>query len=69
MKCVCGYEKRKLWNIDDQEEQRKEELKDDFLHIDGTFLLQQDEPYSFPRKVRLYACPKCGTIKISSDEL
>ena len=66
MKCVCGYEKE-IDYIDEKESINPD--GEDFISISGVFFI--DIPYDkqgyFKRNKEernLYACPKCGTIKI-----
>lgn len=67
MKCVCGY-------IYEDEYIKRENkpgfdrivIKGDreFIHISGSFTIASDRYYSSVKQVELYACPKCGTIRM-----
>ena len=64
MKCICGYEKQD--NSDESQEQFKmitfSEDSDGPLFIDP--FVSQPGIYNDIR-VTIYACPKCGTLKIN----
>jgi hypothetical protein len=75
MKCVCGYKHFEDWEIDrelnfcESEEQKKklqeENGDEEFVHIEGSFYVSKG--YGQDKKIQLYACPSCGTIKTSYD--
>jgi len=57
MKCLCGYE------TDDSYFAPPEEEK--FIHLNVAFLRENDyDRYNNPQPSALYACPKCGTVKV-----
>lgn len=63
MKCVCGYESEREIFIEEKYVgfPRIDVLKGDdpFSHINHT-----SEPFDHRCEPELYACPKCGTLKI-----
>lgn len=66
MKCVCGYEhfygkesKSPIWDT----EQRIADGVVEFKRIDGRFEVMKDRFFELD-EVSLYACPKCGTIRM-----
>ena len=59
MKCVCGYDSEQDEDI--EEPSRKEE----FVQVKGTFYRDNDGYFSSMKEATLYACPECGTIKLS----
>ena len=67
MKCICGYEHETEWN---SKQRYNETIKGDekFTEIKGTFLVKTEYDYSAPdiRQISLYACPKCGTVRINT---
>ena len=68
MKCVCGYYHLEDWQIkmEDvvfQDDLRKNNGSEKFLHIKGSFHLEGE--YGRDREVSVYTCPKCGTLKIN----
>jgi hypothetical protein len=68
MKCLCGYYYLKEWEIENedivfQEELEKNNGEDEFIQIKGSFHTEQK--YSgHLNEVYVFACPKCGTLKI-----
>lgn len=56
MKCICGYEKNIIDNIGD----------DNFIRIRGNFFVDRYscEFASGEKRINLYACPKCETIRM-----
>jgi acetone carboxylase gamma subunit len=66
MKCVCGYEHTEEW--DSEIKAYKTITGDsDFIEIDGKFTVNDGDPWHRnQRDIRIYACPKCGTLKINS---
>lgn len=63
MKCICGYEHEE--EFDNEDRYYKTINGDDkFKEICGTFLIEDDDYYKLKREVSIYACPKCGTLKI-----
>lgn len=66
MKCVCGYEHQTKWN---QELEFGETVVGDkpFEEIRGNFTRIARDTYSrHIVDVTLYACPKCGTIRMDN---
>lgn len=63
MKCVCGYEYEDKWNPAGK---KYDIIKGDkkFVRIDGFFTIGQNDYYHRTVAVGLYACPKCGTIRM-----
>ena len=62
IKCVCGYVYyRSVFNGDDHIEEGDEP----FEFIKGSFYIYDEWNNNEERKVKLYACPKCGTIQMS----
>jgi hypothetical protein len=64
IKCAaCGHTKINSYDFDAQEYVNKGE---DFIRIDGSFTIPNEDSYYYPpvRKVYLYACPICGTVKM-----
>ncbi len=63
MKCVCGYERLQSW----QGPTDKEIGEDDFILLETAVIKREKEyscGYDDKEEVYLYACPKCGTVKI-----
>jgi ribosomal protein L37AE/L43A len=69
MKCyACGYEHdhekkpTKIWDTELCLEERSKE----FTHIDATATIKVEANYGgdILSKVNLYACPKCGTVRM-----
>jgi hypothetical protein len=62
MKCICGYEKGTIYTNDNEMEAGDE----NFIKLNVAFL--RDNSYrgyeSEPSPSTLYACPKCGTVKV-----
>ena len=71
MKCICGYEKLYDYQTDDCVEVGDKE----FIRIDcfgKPFETSVKTPYycsSDYQTTYLYACPKCGVIKVNINEL
>jgi len=64
MKCVCGYEHRHgEWDPETQKVIHESD-GEKFTYIKGTFLVENTGWHGGTREVSLYACPKCGTIKL-----
>jgi hypothetical protein len=64
MKCVCGYEHETQWN---KEQKYNETIVGDesFKICESQLSFKDDEDYFVPSSMRsIYACPKCGTLKI-----
>lgn len=72
MKCLCGYE-----HIEDWEVSRKLKENPEFVNGDEEFLYSNDDMHfkdkdtlifsdGMPKTV--FACPKCGTLKIHIEE-
>jgi hypothetical protein len=66
MKCICGYEKLEDWQTDDN----KAVGDEDFIRIDcfgkafETDKKCNDYYGNEYRKAFLFACPKCGTVRM-----
>lgn len=62
MKCVCGYEKEEAWRSDDGVQKGDE----DFIYLETAVIKieNKDSYYSDKKETSLYACPKCGMVKI-----
>jgi hypothetical protein len=55
--CVCGYKRGSSWDKDENH------IGDeDFINIVGMFFIEQK--WSEKHEVQIYACPKCGTLKM-----
>jgi hypothetical protein len=75
MKCICGYEHKQEFVKHDEDMIKKTGREvhwettvgdEEFITIEGTFLIRKEQSYG-PDKVDevcLWACPKCGTLKI-----
>lgn len=63
MKCVCGYEYSE--GLDDNANWGVLAGDKKFLVIKGAFLLQPTASWEDEYNVPLFACPKCGTVKIN----
>jgi hypothetical protein len=72
MKCNCGYYYLEKWKLDDikidKENIIKNNGKENFIELIGTFEMKDTCSYSTlhfyePKKITLYACPKCGTVQ------
>jgi hypothetical protein len=61
MKCICGYEHQS--GFDDGE--WKENIIGDerFIKVDGVIFMR-DMHTNEEDRVYLYACPKCGTVRM-----
>lgn len=65
MKCVCGYEH--VAEYVRETKTCKSIIGDkEFLRIEGSFVVSKERDYGPDdlKKVTLYACPECGTIKM-----
>ena len=60
MKCVCGYE----GECADTYEIISKPPRKKFIEIKGTFII--DEDYVRVYQTRIFACPKCHTLKMKS---
>lgn len=63
MKCVCGYERLERWQTDDGVAVGNKK----FINLDfGRYpVMQLDDDYGYASiQPTVYACPKCGTLKI-----
>jgi hypothetical protein len=58
MKCLCGYERKTIVDLGE-----KTVGDEDFLRLRVVFLVE-DKYEPEPTPSRLYACPKCGTVKV-----
>ena len=72
MKCVCGYEKPDhVWEFDDNVLQGKwvdpapEKPRFFDVTIEKNFYFKAKGQYS-EWEAKVYACPKCGTLKLSN---
>lgn len=67
MKCVCGYEYEDKWNPAGR---NYDILKGDeeFIRVEGSFTISRNDwCHDWCHRtvaVSLYACPKCGTIRM-----
>jgi acetone carboxylase gamma subunit len=63
LKCNCGFEEQKT---DDYVS-----INDKFLEIKGYFIAEVESGYSSEKYVlRMFMCPKCGTLKgVKENEL
>ncbi len=66
MECVCGYicEDWKGQLENNEEYAGKEIGAEEFIHIDGMFMVRNSSYWGGEHKVSLYACPKCNTIQL-----
>lgn len=63
MKCVCGYEYEAV--IDDDHFNTAVTKGDDpFIKIEGSFHQTIEGYYTRIQQVKVYGCPKCGTLKM-----
>ena len=64
MKCVCGYEHQQ--GLDDTGKWQDHLVGDkEFLKIYGsTFKISTGHWGDYDEEVKLYACPKCDTVKM-----
>lgn len=61
MKCVCGYEHEEAYRTNDGVEIGDEK----FIYVDfGRYPTIQNKHNYRDESVDIYACPKCGTLKI-----
>ena len=64
MKCaVCNYVKEAEWENEDMQKIGDEY----FIKVRGNFTIQKDRDYGYGsdiKEVSLYACPKCGTVRM-----
>lgn len=81
MKCLCGYyhiDVKSKWEVErfaennnlSEEEVIKNNGKDKFIYMNGTFDMASRGYYSIgsePRNITLYACPKCNTVRMGND--
>ena len=69
MKCVCGYYHLEDYEIENEDVVFQDKLKEnngkeEFIRLEEK--LHSYDTYSFDSKAySIYACPKCGTLKIS----
>lgn len=62
MKCVCGYEHES--GIDDKGKYQDDLIGDEeFTKITGVVFKDETDFFN-ERKVYLFACPKCGTVRM-----
>ena len=61
MKCACGYEYHRIFGEPTGDETNKG--NQDFIAVGVTLTIPRD--YDPDRPVQVYACPKCGTLKIN----
>ena len=69
MKCLCGYEKVNDWRLEGRlkDEPNFKNGGEDFKSSQHSIRFEMSEPnyqYDGVEDKYLYACPKCGTIKI-----
>lgn len=65
MKCVCGYEHLREWQLEEGQTTGDKE----FITLQHPVIRIEDECFdgwhgSPLKDVDIYACPKCGTLKI-----
>ncbi len=53
MKCVCGYD-----------DEKKAAIERDFIRVDSVCAVYESETTQELEKSDIFACPKCGTLKI-----
>lgn len=65
MKCVCGYEYEEYLH-DDHGDLYATKGDEEFLELAGPFhhIRHRHGYHSEHIPVKLYACPKCGTVRI-----
>ena len=73
-KCVCGYYYLHSWEKDkesldylgftDHVKALEEQGREPFIHIQGTFLVENTGYHGGEHRVSLFACPECGTVKM-----
>jgi len=66
MKCVCSYEHQN--GINDKGDWQENLVGDEeFVRIEGSvFRVKTDSYYLEYKDVSLFACPKCGTVRMES---
>jgi hypothetical protein len=64
MKCVCGYKHQE--GLDDNGKWQDNLIGDiEFHRIHGsTFKISEGHWGDYDEEVKLYACPKCGTVRM-----
>jgi len=68
MICLCGYS-HEDWKDEAKENERyigKRLGEEEFIEVEGTFLIKNSGWYCSTREVSLYACPECNTIQLSA---
>lgn len=69
MKCLCGYERLDQWKLEDRKEKEPDfkNGEEDFITSENSIRFEV-RPSGYgddgTENEYLYACPKCGTIKI-----
>lgn len=80
MKCLCGYyhiDVKSKWTVENfaesnnlsEEDVIKNNGKDEFIYMNGTFEMASRGYYSCgsePRNITLYSCPKCNTVRMGN---
>jgi hypothetical protein len=71
MKCNCGYEYEEGINENNNGKWETLKGKEKFIKIEGTFFIKKEYDYSPDeiKQINLYACPKCGSVRISDYNL
>lgn len=63
-KCICGHVKASEWELNTLNGVTNDMVNaEEFIRIVGTFYANSGG-YCSDRKVDLYACPECGTVKM-----
>lgn len=74
MTCICGYTRHEDWEIayeNDPELKAKliaENGEEDFIRVNGNFTCTTERDYApdYIREISVYACPKCGTLRVET---
>ncbi len=68
MKCICGYTHYQEWQIQDMNEDKVEFVQGEepFLRSSNYHVFDNQKLSYHETKIEraIYACPKCGTLKI-----
>jgi len=63
MQCLCGYKHEKEWNSENKC-YFTTEGDSEFVEIGGKFTIEEGDWHKNLRDITVYACPKCGTLRI-----
>lgn len=64
MRCVvCDYKYKEPTEIEDKIQLVSDDIEG-FVKIEGNFIIKTGYYKNFIDEVSLYACPKCGTVKM-----